>query len=103
MFKTSVEEVSKFCRDLWSLYVKNCLTLLNIFKIVHDGCLYHTETSPLIYRENEWTDFYMIGTPVMKELKNFEYCVSEKQFNHQLSLISGVRIQSFMEISVIST
>ena len=26
------------------------------------------KTRPLIYSENQWTDFYMIGTSVMKEL-----------------------------------
>ena len=29
---------------------------------------YHIETSPLIYRVNQWTGFYMIETSVMKEL-----------------------------------
>ena len=29
---------------------------------------YHTETSPLICRANQWTGFYMMGTSVMKEL-----------------------------------
>ena len=29
----------------------------------------HIETSPLIYRANQWTGFYMIGNSVMKELK----------------------------------
>ena len=27
---------------------------------------YHIETSPLIWRANQWTGFYMIGTSVMK-------------------------------------
>ena len=25
--------------------------------------LYHIETSPLIFRANQWTGFYIIGTP----------------------------------------
>ena len=32
------------------------------------GGPYHIETSPLIFRANESTGFYMIGTSVMKEL-----------------------------------
>ena len=34
----------------------------------HDGGPYYTETSPLICRTNQWTDFYTAGTSVMKEL-----------------------------------
>ena len=30
---------------------------------------YHTETSPLICRANQWTSFYMTGASAMKELK----------------------------------
>ena len=33
---------------------------------------YHTETSPLICRANQWTSFYMIGTSVMKTLMKFK-------------------------------
>ena len=33
----------------------------------HDGGRYHIETSPLIYRANQWTGFYMTGTSVTKE------------------------------------
>ena len=40
------------------------------YKLFHDEGHYHIETSPLICRENQWTGFYMIGTSVMKELKN---------------------------------
>ena len=32
------------------------------------GC-YHIETSPLICRANQWTGFYMIKAPIMKDLK----------------------------------
>ena len=36
----------------------------------HDGGPYHVETSPLIYRGNQWNGLYMTGTSsVMKELK----------------------------------
>ena len=27
------------------------------------------ETSPLIWRASQWTDFYMIGTSIIKELR----------------------------------
>ena len=36
--------------------------------LFHDGGCYHIETSPLIYRANQWTGFYMIAVSVMKEL-----------------------------------
>ena len=35
----------------------------------HGGDPFHIETSPLICSANQWTDFYMIGTYVIKELK----------------------------------
>ena len=38
-------------------------------QLFSDGGPYHTETSPLIWRANQWTGFYMIRTPVMEELK----------------------------------
>ena len=31
----------------------------------------HIETSPLIYRANQWTGFYMVPASVMKELSKF--------------------------------
>ena len=34
----------------------------------HDRGLNHKETSPLICSANEWTGFYVIGTPTMNEL-----------------------------------
>ena len=37
----------------------------------HDGGPYNTETRPLICTPIQWTVFYMIGTPVRKELKLF--------------------------------
>ena len=42
-------------------------------KLFYDGSRYHIEISPLIYRENQWNGFSMIGTSVMKELKTQEY------------------------------
>ena len=37
--------------------------------LIHDGGPYHKGTRPLIYRANQWTGFFMMGTSVMKELK----------------------------------
>ena len=31
-------------------------------------CKNNIETSPLTFSANQWTDFYMIGTSLMKEL-----------------------------------
>ena len=33
---------------------------------------YHTDTSPLICKANQWTGFYMIGVSVMKELTDWK-------------------------------
>ena len=41
-----------------------------LFKLFYDGGPYHIETSPLICTANQWTDFYMILTSVMKALKS---------------------------------
>ena len=38
-------------------------------QLLHDGGPNHIEISPLICYANQWTDFYMIGASVMKELK----------------------------------
>ena len=40
-----------------------------VFNSFHDGGRYHIETSPLIFRANQWTGFYMITASAMKELK----------------------------------
>ena len=42
-----------------------------LYKLFHDGGLYHMQTRPLIFRANQWTGFYMIGTSVMKELNHY--------------------------------
>ena len=39
-------------------------------ELLHDEDPYHIETSPLIYRANQCTSFYMVGTFIMKELIN---------------------------------
>ena len=36
--------------------------------IFHDGGPYHIEASPLVCPPNQWTDFYIIRTSVVKEL-----------------------------------
>ena len=41
---------------------------MSLFKLFHDGCPYHMETSPLICSANQRTGFYMTGTSIMKEL-----------------------------------
>ena len=41
---------------------------LTNYQHFYDGGRYHIETSPLIYRANQWTGFYMITVSVMKEL-----------------------------------
>ena len=38
------------------------------FKLFHDEGLYHIETSPLIFFENQWIGLFVIENFVMKEL-----------------------------------
>ena len=38
------------------------------YYLFHDGGSYHIETSPLIFSASQWAGFYMIETPVIKEL-----------------------------------
>ena len=52
-----------------SLIFVRMSNFLKIGQHFHDGCSYHIETSPLICSANQWTDFFMIGTSAMKELK----------------------------------
>ena len=40
-------------------------------ELFHDGGPYHIETSPLIFRPNQWIGFYMIGTSTVKELTHY--------------------------------
>ena len=35
--------------------------------------VYHIETSPLICRENQWTGFFMIGSPIMNEIHRLSF------------------------------
>ena len=41
-----------------------------MFKLFHDRCPSHTETSLLIFIAYQRTAFYMIGTSVMKKLSD---------------------------------
>ena len=43
-------------------------TIAVLTYLFHDGGLYHTETSSLIWSANQWTKLYIIGTSVMKGL-----------------------------------
>ena len=52
------------------------------------GGPYHTETSPLIWRENQWTGFYMTETSVMKELMGSTIKQQLKLENLQRTLIT---------------
>ena len=37
--------------------------------LFHAGAPYHMETGPLLYRANQWTGLYIIGTSIIKELR----------------------------------
>ena len=52
--------------------------LLSTPSLFHDGGPYHIETSPLIYRANQWTSFYVIGASIMKELTLCGICPVQK-------------------------
>ena len=56
------------------LEIQNFQTTLMIWwrcKLFHDGGSYHIGTNSLICSKNQWTDFYIIRTSVMKELMRF--------------------------------
>ena len=53
----------KFAINELTAKEQDCCLIVNLF---HDGGSYHKENSPL--RANQWTGFYMIETPAMKEL-----------------------------------
>ena len=44
-------------------------------ELFHGGGHCHIETSPLICKANQWTDFYMITDSVMKELNQLKFGV----------------------------
>ena len=58
-----------------SIFLLSWFRLMLCVYIFHDGGSYHIETSPLIYSANQWTDFYIIGVSVMKELTNIHISV----------------------------
>ena len=70
------------------------------FTIFHDGGPYHIETSPLICRADHWNGFYVIGTSVMKELKNIAaVCISKWHKTSQKNPIKLCRICICCEIN----
>ena len=63
-------EKTEYCYEFKLVYIKSRSLGLQNYELVHDGGLYHLETSPLISAANQWTGFYMTGTSVMKKLLN---------------------------------
>ena len=43
---------------------------IELYSLIIAGGYYYIETSSLVCSANQWTGFYMTGTPVMKELMN---------------------------------
>ena len=41
----------------------------SLYQLFRDRGRYHIETNPLICSANQWTSFYMISAPVVKEFK----------------------------------
>ena len=68
-------DACSFSNDDLKMATEN-LKLLNGFMIsclkFHHESPYHIEINPLIFSANQWTDFYVAGTYVMKELKFHE-------------------------------
>ena len=64
------------------------LEMISQSQLFHDGSPYHTETSQLIRRRNQWIDFYIIGASVMKELRWIDYRVKQSQ------IINNNRVQA---------
>ena len=70
--------------DNWSHFTERLLFFVSpvpyITKIwlFHDGQSYHIEASSMICRANQWADFYMIGTSVIKELSRVQYEVETR-------------------------
>ena len=51
-----------------------------------------TESLSLFCRENQWSDFYMIGTSVMKELKHSSCLFGEKPWYWPFSSALNIEI-----------
>ena len=47
--------------------------------MIHGGGTYHIESSPFIFRANQWTGFFMIETSIMKVLNQHFFYQFEKQ------------------------
>ena len=43
---------------------------IELYSLIIAGGYYYIETSSLVCSANQWTGFYMTGTPVMNELMN---------------------------------
>ena len=53
----------------WHTYMmESFVNIVKILTLSWGRGFYQIDTSPLIYSANQWTDFYMIGTSIMKEL-----------------------------------
>ena len=63
----------------------SCWKFLSIF---HDGSSYHIETSPLVCCANQWTGFYMIGTPIKKEIILCDISICFRSFQYSYFTIT---------------
>ena len=72
--------------------MKNHILTLN------DQCSYHIETSQLIYRANQLTDFYMMGTLVVKRLRSWEVFFFKLDYSYIASIakIASKKIEVFI-------
>ena len=50
--------------------------------MIHGGGTYHIESSPFIFRANQWTGFFMIETSIMKVL-NQHFFLSIRETRRQ--------------------
>ena len=64
----------RFNNFIWLrfIFIHSSLFIQKLYPF-NDQCSHHTETSQLICRANQLTGFYMIGTLVVKGLKNYHY------------------------------
>ena len=57
-----------FCKENTSVS-QTLFRGMNDVHLTLNGGPYHIDTMPMICRANQWNGFYMIATPLMKELK----------------------------------
>ena len=76
-----------------TLSFKSSIHPLQLF---HDGGLYHKETSQLIFRANQRTGSYMIGTSVMNELKALRQPCRERLEMNFTVLHDVIRFHSWL-------